>query len=111
LSAAAADPARQADGDGLRDRLRAELARLHAQATDPAARANFEHMQRRLDEGAPIFLAGDPPWAAASTEERIRREAARQAALEAAGRGELATLGWRPGGDAVDAELRRRGRR
>jgi hypothetical protein len=111
MSAAAADPARQVDGDALRDRLRAELARLHAQATDPAARANLEDMQRRLDEGAPIFLAGDPPWAAVTPEERVRREAARRAAVEAAGRGELATLGWQPAGEAVDEELRRRGRR
>jgi len=108
MSAAAPEPT---PGGGLRDRLRTELARLREQAADPRALADLEQLQARLDEGAPVVTVGAAPWAAGTPADRARVEADELAAIEAARRGKLAGHGWRPAGEAVADELRRRGLR
>jgi len=102
-------PAAGSPDEGLRERLRAELVRLHDQTSDPRTRADLEHMLGRLKQGEDIFVAGEPPWAAATAAEAARRHADQQAAVEAARAGEpLTELGWQPAGQAAAAELRRR---
>jgi hypothetical protein len=102
-------PAAGSPDQGLRERLRAELVRLHDQTSDPRSRADLEHLLGRLQQGGDLFVAGDPPWAAPTATEAAHRLADQQAAVEAARAGEpLAELGWQPAGQAAAAELRRR---
>jgi hypothetical protein len=92
-----------------RSRLREEVARLRDSATSQGARVHFEHMLRRLDEGAEIITAGQARWMAGTAEDLARIEAEQQAAVEAARRGRLDELGWVPAAEGLADELRRRG--
>jgi hypothetical protein len=102
-------PAAGPPDEGLRERLRVELVRMRDQTNDPRIQADLEKLLGRLQQGADIFVAGEPPWAAPTVAEAARRLADQQAAVEAARASQpLAELGWQLAGQAAAAELRRR---